>query len=66
MDKFEEKVIRFDLFRDNFQYAFNQLEAHYKTNNKVKFFFDEEWNLLASLNGESVYFASNKRTWVKI
>lgn len=62
----EEKVIRFDLFRDNFQYAFNQLDETYKNNSNVKFFFDEDWNLLANLNGESIYFAPNKRIWLKV
>lgn len=66
MEELDERVIRFDLFRDNFQYAFDKLEDHFKTNKNVRFFFDEEWNLLAKLNDESVYFAPDKRAWMKI
>ena len=66
MDELDERVIRFDLFRDNFQFAFNQLENHFKINKEVKFFFDQDWNLLAKLNDENIYFAPTKRAWIKI
>ncbi len=66
MDEQEEKVIRFDCFRQNFQRAFNSLEDHIKVNRSVEFFFDADWNLMARLNEEKLFYARTKGSWIKI
>ena len=65
MDDLEEKAIRFDLFKSNFQYAFNKLDDDFKENHDVRFFFDEDWNLFASLNDARLFYTPTKG-WIKI
>lgn len=65
MDDLEEKAIRYDLFKNNFQYAFSKLDDDFKENHNVRFFFDEDWNLFASLNDERLFYAP-AMGWIKI
>lgn len=66
MDELEEKAIRFDLFKRNFRFAFEKLDVRFKTNNKVEFVLDEDWNLFARLNGDKLFFVPSKGFWMKV